>query len=121
MVSVFYQIVYWLKNLTGLILTVRLESVKNVKFSLVKISRYTVLGLSDETWEPPLWVTNDDFLTAANKLKPSVSVAELETYCNLHRTINPEGKSEIIITMVTECLLTLIGSNNDDTPPYSNQ
>ena len=32
MLSVFYQIVYWLKNLTGLILTVRLESVKNVKF-----------------------------------------------------------------------------------------
>ena len=81
-----------------------------------------ILGLSDETWEPPLQVTNDDFLTAANKLKPSVSVAELENYRNLHRTIiNPEGKSEIIITVVTECLLMLIGSNNDDTPPYSNQ
>ena len=31
MASVFYQILYWLKNLTGLILTVWLESVKNVK------------------------------------------------------------------------------------------
>ena len=33
MVNVFYQIPYWLKNLTGLILTVWLESVKNVKIS----------------------------------------------------------------------------------------
>ena len=37
MVNVFYQILYWLKNLTGLILTVWLESIKNVK-----ISHYTV-------------------------------------------------------------------------------
>ena len=33
MVSVFYQILYWLKNLMGLILTVWQESVKNVKIS----------------------------------------------------------------------------------------
>ena len=31
MASVFYQILYWLKNLTGLILMAWLESVKNVK------------------------------------------------------------------------------------------
>ena len=40
--SVSYQILYWLKNLMGLILTVWLESVKNVKISPVKISHYTV-------------------------------------------------------------------------------
>ena len=42
MVSVFYQTLYCLKNLTGLILTVWLESVKNVK-----ISHYTVPEMCD--------------------------------------------------------------------------
>ena len=43
MVSVFYQILYWLKSLMDLILTVWLESVKNVKISPVIMSCYTVL------------------------------------------------------------------------------
>lgn len=46
-----------------------------------------LLGLSDDKWKPPLYVTNDDFLTAARQLKPSVSEAELENYRNLHKKI----------------------------------
>ena len=50
MLSVFYQIVYWLENLMGLILTVRMESIKNVKFSPCQNSRYTVcVGGKDGT------------------------------------------------------------------------
>ena len=80
-----------------------LETKGVVIIAMMTYRLVSLLGISDEEWNPPLWVTNNDFLTAANQLRPSVSVAELENYRKLHHSINnPQGKSMILITMVIQ-------------------
>lgn len=80
-----------------------LEAKGVVIVAMITYRSVSLLGTSDEEWNPPLWVTNNDFLTAANQLRPSVSVTELENYRKLHHSINnPQGKCKIITTMVIQ-------------------